>query len=99
MLEQTFVSLNDPVPLSFSSFLSGLLGKAWPPSQLTASRVPDLAWRPVSGSGFTGTSSPSARLHSVFKPLNLSRERLLSLSLFCFSFSSCLFVSLLNRHF
>eukprot|EP00066_Takifugu_rubripes_P015485 XP_011604751.1 PREDICTED: EH domain-binding protein 1-like protein 1 [Takifugu rubripes] len=27
---------------------------AWPPSQLTASRVPDLAWRPVSGSGFTG---------------------------------------------
>ncbi|XP_056882667.1 EH domain-binding protein 1-like protein 1 isoform X21 [Takifugu flavidus] len=27
---------------------------ARPPSQLTASRVPDLAWRPVSGSGFTG---------------------------------------------
>ncbi|TWW63716.1 EH domain-binding protein 1-like protein 1 [Takifugu flavidus] len=29
---------------------------ARPPSQLTASRVPDLAWRPVSGSGFTVTS-------------------------------------------
>ncbi|XP_029696001.1 EH domain-binding protein 1-like protein 1 isoform X5 [Takifugu rubripes] len=47
--------------------VAGLLGKARPPSQLTASRVPDLAWRPVSGSGFTGCQRPHS-FHSDSAP-------------------------------
>lgn len=62
------------------------MGQAGSPSQLTASRVPDLAWRPVSGSDFPGTSRPakaavlsvSARLLSLSLPLLLLPLRLFS---------------------
>lgn len=57
-VEQTFGRLNQLTPVFLSSFLSFLPGKAGSPPQLTASRVPDLAWRPVSGSDFPGNSCP-----------------------------------------